>query len=370
MQAATSIYDRLIAVSDAGVPLIVDVASAYGILGDELGQPGVSSLADSAGALQAYRKSIALDERVLRLYPNFLRAKRGLSMMQLKIGNIEIATDPALALKDYQVALQRADTLPKAEQESLAMLRLRTMLLLDEAKALVQMGEYSAADALYREALQRFQHLSGADPQDMRSLSDLELVLNYEAEGFETAADPALAAVGSDRRRNLAAAEKLLTEVVAVTDRAVKRDPSNEDWLESQADAEVRLGTIRSILHRGEGAGALAKNGIARLKEIAGKEKASSAVLDMTASDLMTVEPASLRDPKFAAACAERAVALSHRKTPSLLLTLAQAYRANGQTEKSRVTAQEALRLLPASQPGSVKPRIRKLLEIQAQTEN
>jgi hypothetical protein len=89
--------------------------------------------------------------------------------------------------------------------------------------------------------------------------------------------------------------------------------------------------------------------------------------LDMAASDLLMVEPASLRDPKFAVACAERAVALSHRRIPSMLLTLAQAYRASGQAEKSRVTAQEGLALLPAPQPGSVKPRIRKLLEAQAQ---
>jgi hypothetical protein len=34
-----------------------------------------------------------------------------------------------------------------------------------------------------------------------------------------------------------------------------------------------------------------------------------------------------------------------------------------GQTEKSRATAEEGLKLLPPFQLGSVKPRIRKLLE-------
>jgi hypothetical protein len=114
----------------------------------------------------------------------------------------------------------------------------------------------------------------------------------------------------------------------------------------------------------------MAKIGIAGLKELTAKEQASALVLDMAASDLLMVEPASLRDPKFAAACAERAVTLNHRKTPSMLLTLAQAYRASGQTEKSHATAQEALALLPAPQPDSVKPRIRKLLELQLQAGN
>jgi hypothetical protein len=52
---------------------------------------------------------------------------------------------------------------------------------------------------------------------------------------------------------------------------------------------------------------------------------------------------------------------------PSMLLTLGQAYRATGQREKSRAAAKEGLALLPAVEAGGVKPRIRRLLEIQAQ---
>jgi tetratricopeptide (TPR) repeat protein len=191
------------------------------------------------------------------------------------------------------------------------------------------------------------------------------VVLNFEALGYETAADPALAVTGSDRRCNLVAAEKLWMQVLEIIDQAIKHDPVNEDMQISKADALLRLGTIHSILHTAADSAAMAKKGIAGLKELALKEEASSLILDMAASDLLMVEPASLRDPQFAVSCAERAVALNHRKTPSLLLTLAQAYRASGQTEKSRATASEALALLPAPQPGSAKPRIRKLLELQ-----
>ncbi len=369
MEAATRTYHQLIASNDASSTLICEVARAYGILGDELGQTGISSLADSAGALKAYRESLSLNERALAIDPNFLGARRGLAINQLKIGNVEMETDPALALRDYQAAMQLVDALPKAEQENLSTLRLRGLLLVDQANAYVQIGEFSQASTLYQEAFQRFQHLSSMDPQDMRSLVDLEIVLNQEAAGFEDAANPALAVAGSNRRRDLAAAEKFLVQALAVIDRAMKLDPASQDGLESQADALVRLGTIRSILHLASGSQAMAKNGIANLKNYSRKDQASSAILDMTANDLLMVEPVSLRDPLFAVDCAERAVALSHRKTPSLLLTLAHAYRANGQIEKSRATAQEALRLLPAPQPGSVKPRIRKLLELQLQAE-
>jgi hypothetical protein len=86
-------------------------------------------------------------------------------------------------------------------------------------------------------------------------------------------------------------------------------------------------------------------------------------VLDQAANAFLTVQPAALRDARIAVSCAEREVALSHSREPSKLLTLAQAYRASGQMERSRATAREGLALLPPPQPGSVKPNIRKLLE-------
>jgi hypothetical protein len=86
---------------------------------------------------------------------------------------------------------------------------------------------------------------------------------------------------------------------------------------------------------------------------------------DQAADAFLTVEPASLRDPAFALACAERAVALNHRQSPSELFILAEDYRAAGQIDQSRAAAEEGLALLSPLGPGSVKPNIRKLLEIQ-----
>ena len=65
----------------------------------------------------------------------------------------------------------------------------------------------------------------------------------------------------------------------------------------------------------------------------------------------------------LAVSCAERAVALSHRRLPARLLTLAQAWRAASHPEKSRVIAKEALELLPRAQEESIRPRLRRLLE-------
>jgi len=114
-----------------------------------LGQSGTASLGDTAGALAAFHNSLALDERALGIDPNFLRAKRGLSINRLKIGSVELETDPTQALKDFQMALKSADALPKAEQGSLSMVRIRAMLLRKEANAMVALGEFDEAAPLF-----------------------------------------------------------------------------------------------------------------------------------------------------------------------------------------------------------------------------
>jgi tetratricopeptide (TPR) repeat protein len=365
MRKAIEIYERLIAAPDAAPALICDTASAYSVLGDELNESGTASIADSAAVLTAYRKAVALNERVLVINPGFLRAKRSLSINRGKIGSVEMETDPALALKDFQMALQSADTMTKSEQESLSIVRMRCILKRKEAGALVQLGVYSKATDLYNEIARIYQNMVAADPQDQRALADLKVVLNFEAQSYETAADPAMAVAGSDRQRNLAAAEKLWIQVLDLANRAIKQDPMDKDWQVSKANAEVRLGTIQSILHSDRDSRAMTAKGIASLKDLSRNNLTSPTILDITASDLLTVQPVSLRDPRFAVDCAERAVNLSHRMKPSMLITLAQAYRASGQAERSRETAKEGLALLAAPQPGSVKPRIRKLLEAQ-----
>jgi tetratricopeptide (TPR) repeat protein len=368
MQRAIKNFDVLVADPRASSALILDAAGAYNGLGDELGQAGPASLNDIPDAFSAYRKDLALVNRAISIDPGSIPGKHNLILAFMKIGDVELETDPAQALKDYQIAMQRTEAKARTEAGNLSILRRQNTLLEREAIALVELGEYSKADAIYTKMVLDSQRYVATDPQDWRAVADLEVDLNDEAIGFEAAADPALAADPANRRRNLASAEKVLTQVVAIMEEAMKHAPSNQAWREVQADAQVRLATVQSILHASGASAALAKRGIATLEDLASKDQASSVTLDQAASDLLKVEPVSLRDPHFAVSSAERAASLSHRQSPAMLLTLAQAYRAAGQTGKSQAAAKEGLALLPAFQPGSVKPRIRKLLEIQAQT--
>ena len=370
MRAAVATYDRLIAAPNTSPALICEAAAANGTLGDELGQSGTASFADSAAALDAFRKTIALDNRALSIDPNFVRARRGLAIMLVKVGSIELDTDPAQALKDFQIALQRLDALPTAEQTTVFTTRIRSQILRKQGDALEQLGEYSGAVSLFTQSIQIQSKLAAADPQDLRAQADLGVVLDDEAMAYKDAANPDLATPGptpgTDRRRNLSAEDNLLTQVVAMTQSMLKRSPSDDEWKSVIADAQVKLGTTQSLLREPSDSAAIAKAGIAALREMATKDQAAPRILDQAADAFLTVEPASLRDPAFALACAERAVALNRRQSPSELLILAKAYRATGQINQSRAAAEEGLALLSPFEPGSVKPNIRKLLEIQA----
>ena len=365
MRAATATYDRLIAGRDASPQLICEVAAAYGSLGDELGQSGTASMADVGAAVTAFRKSIELDNRALSIDANFQRARRGLAINQMKIGGTELETDPAQALKDFQLALDRSDAMPKDQQAMLAMQRMRIMILRKKGNAMVELGQFEEAMPILSQVEQTERKLSAADAEDLRALADVDVILDDEAAAREAEAYPLLAPHDSNRQASTASAAELLKQYLAVIDRMLRQDPSNENWKLLRADAQVRLATAQAAL--GHPQAALAATGLATLKQLSGKNQASPMALDVAANGFLHVQPAALGDAQFALACERRAADQSHRHRPSILLALAQALRATGNRTEARATAQEALALLQAAQPDSPKPNIRKLLEAEAQ---
>jgi len=367
MRAATEAYERLVAERDATPALISEAGAAYGTLGDELGQPGTPSLGDLAGAIDAYRKDIRLDERALSLDPNFPRARRGLGIVQLKIGNVEIETDPAQALEDYRLAEERFDALPESKQDGLSTLRIRANVVRKKATAMRELGEYAQAIPLFDQALAIQKQIAAADPKDNRSLFDVYVDLTQKAYDYEYAADPALEADPQKRRRDLALAIPLLKEAQSIAVQLLKQTPSNEDRKASLADVQVRLGTAETELQTSGDAGKLAATGLVTLTGLAAKHPDSVLMLDFAVAALLTVKPATLRDPKLAIVCAEREALLTKRKQPSALLSVAQAYRSAGLNKQARTAAHEGLALLPSVSASAPIPRTRKLLELETE---
>jgi tetratricopeptide (TPR) repeat protein len=368
MQASVATYDRLISLHGPDPAWILEASRVNETMGDVVGED--IGLADVAGAIVAYRRSTELDRNALQLDPRSARAQRALTNMQFKIGNAELDTDPAHALTDLRISLQSYDAFPADERSKLSNVRLRALIVRKQAVALSELGEFSQADPLFEDALKTFQRIEAADTaavKDVRALGDLKRMQADMALNYENAADPALAEVPGDRRRNLLIARQIAEQDGATIQQIMKQDTSHPDWKAELASVQVQIAAIRSALHDPADTDALSKAPLAVLKAFANKENASVRLIGLYIAALLRGQPALLRDREFALACAEREVALTHRKDTESLLWLAQVYRGTGQIDKSRATANDGLALLPPTPPGSPKPNMRKLLEIQAQ---
>ena len=367
MKEATQAFETLVAGRDAIPAQLAEAGGALGTLGDELGQPGTSSMGDLAGAVAAYRRDLELNQRALSLDSTFLRARRALGIIQLKIGNVEFETDPAQALKDYQRAEEYFNALPESKQETLPNLRMRANVLRKKAQAMRELAEYDQAVPLFDQALAIQRKISAADPKDTRSLFDVYVDLTQKAYDYEDAADPALENDPQQRRRELAQAVPLLKEAESIAQQLQREDPSNDRWKTMLADVQVRLGTAQQNLQISDGSEQLAATGLASLKDLSARQPDPLSVLDYEVDALLSVMPVALRDPKLAISCAEREADLTKRKQPGVLLAVAEAYHAAGNAEQAHAAALEGLALLAPVQAGSPKSRTRRLLEYEAE---
>jgi tetratricopeptide (TPR) repeat protein len=164
-------------------------------------------------------------------------------------------------------------------------------------------------------------------------------------------------------------ARDLYAKTIPVFERMQKLSPTNINIRGEQAYAEVKVGSMTVELKdspNGIHGAELSRKGMATLKEVAQKPEASLMILDYAGNSALWVQPVELRDPAFAVKCAERGVALSHHQTASAFVSLADAYYAAGEKEKSRAAAREGLALLPKGHPGDAKGRVQKLLESDA----
>jgi tetratricopeptide (TPR) repeat protein len=368
MRAAVEVFDRLIAAHGATPVLICDAGSAYGTLGDELGQPGTPSMGDLSGALVVYRKVIELDEKALILDPHFVRARRAVVINTMKIGNVEMETNPAQALKDYTVALERFEALPESKQDTLTSLRLRSNLIRKRATAMRELAQFAAAAPLFDQALVIQRKIAAQDPKDSRSQFDVYVDLSQAAYNYEDAADPAFASGPAESRRDSAMAVALLKQCESTLLLLVKVNPSNDDWKGALADVQVRLGTAEVEAGDANVSPELATTGLANLKELATKHANTVLVLDQEVAGLLSVKPVALRDLHLAIMVAEHEASLTNRREPGVLLSLAQAYRLVGQSERARAVALEGLALLARNSGGQPPPsRTGRLLELERQ---
>ena len=363
LQASIKTYQQLIATPGVTKELLFEAADVYDILGDVVGQD--TGFGDAAGALENYRKVIDIDHRILVIDPGYMRVRRGLVTMQSKLGNVELETDPAAALRDFQGALAANDALPKADQERLNMQRLRASLLRKQAQALSDLGRYAEAGPLFTQSFESYKRLSNLDPKDARALEDVRREQAMEVVSYENASDPSLVSSETLRQQNLRKAEQLYVEEEATLKELLKIQPNDNSFKASLDNVQVRLATVRYRLHKAPNEQQV-RAALAELKTDAARDKASPMVLDLVVTAFLRVEPSSLREPAYALAQAKRGGDLTHHKSPDWLLSLSEAYQADGKQAEARATAEEGLALLPPAGSDGETSRLRKLLQMQA----
>ncbi len=366
MRAAAAVFNDLASRPGAKVEALIDAATAYGGLGDELGQSGTASLSDSAGALAAYQKTLEIDERILKMDPANIRVRRGLALCLMKVANIKTETDPAAALSDYDKAIAGMNALPEDVRKSLPNQRIVAVMMRKNGVALKEIGEYRLALPYFGQARAILQPFVAADPNDTRAGNDLIAALGDEAECFEDRASGVFTYEKANREEDAASALRLFSELRSRLEHLLRLEPANLDWQATLGFALIRTSLQQGARHQSGESLELAERGVRVLKHVGEQKDAQGFHLDQVATGLLIVVPQHLREPALAVKYAERIVEMSHRRKPSYLLTLASAYRANGESAQAREAAREGLALLPPSTPATVPSRVRKQLEAEA----
>ena len=344
MRLAAATFDELAARPGAKVEALMDAATAYGGLGDELGQSGTSSLADPVAAVAAFRKSLELDQRIVQLDPAYLRARRAVAISHSKIANITSETDPAASLPDYRKAIAGMSALPADYRNTLPNQRIMALILRRTGMAFKEAGEYQEALSYMEQVKPMSQRFLAADPNDTRAGNDLLAVLENEAECFEERA----------QATDAASALKALSEARVLLEHLLQLEPGNLHWRSTLGFVLIRMSLQQQALHQTRGTADLAAKGVAILKAVGKLPNAQGFDLDQVATGLAIAMPVQFRDPELAVECAQRMVEMSHHRKPGYLLTLANAWRAAGQPEEARAAAAEGLALLPAAAPSRV----------------
>jgi tetratricopeptide (TPR) repeat protein len=363
MRSAAAIYEAWATRPGAKVEDLYKAATAYGGLGDELGQGGTASLSDPQGAMTAFRKSLEIDERIVRGNARFTPAWRGIAVTRMKIANIETDTDPGAALHNYYEAIKGVSALPEDARKSLPIRRIEATIYRKTGMALKEIGRYQEAVSYMERARAIQAPFVDKDPNDTRAANDFLALVENEAECFEERAEGIFTKKEINSTEDAAAALRTLSEARSLSEHLLQTQPENTNWRSTLGLILVRISLQQKSLRQFETAHETAANGVAILRAVARQKDAQGFDLDAVATGLTIVEPEQFRDPKLAVECAERMVERNHHQKPGFLLTLAHAYHVAGQNERARAAAREGLGLLPGLTSNTAPSRIRKELQ-------
>jgi len=281
---------------------------------------------DSGGLVE---DAISHYRRALEIKPNHPEALSNLGLVLGARGNVEeeirhyrealrLRPDYLLARTNLARALQSQGNLGEAIEQYREILRLQP----DDAVALLNLGSAYGAQGSLGEAIRCFR-----------------LALELETEHPQIHYNLA----------NAWAARGGFEEAVLHYRRTLQLDPGHADAHENLALVLQMRGDVAVALGHYQAALRIAPDRIASLHGLAW---------------ILAVHPdPSVRDPAAAVGLAERATALTNRRDPTILSTLAAAYSSAGQVRLALSTAQESLALARAAQDPGLVEQIQQQIE-------
>jgi eukaryotic-like serine/threonine-protein kinase len=353
LRQAAGILEQLAAAKPNDKELRGELAGCYQVLGDVQGHSGIQNLGDPVGALESYQKALALDQTLLSNDANNQSARRGVAVLQLRIGDLQLARDDVVgAMNNYRSALDSLEGLAAGDPTNAADRHLLGHGYQKVGDAQEELGNNQEALKNYNKASDINEALMVADPTNAQASMSFVVSLRYIGD---------LLYKMNERAGALAKYER----AVAILDRLSAAEPDNVVVRGRDSEMLIFVGQTLAESGRLEEARTTTSRGLTIAKDLAGRADVTPDELYQFAESFLECKPAALREPAIAVEYAKKAVEKSGGTGSDYLDMLAQAYFQNGNTAQAIETEEKALSALPPVNPQQPVSPTRSRLEAQ-----
>ncbi len=334
---AVESFRTLVAAAPKEIGYRVDLASSMEASGDVMGNAGISSLQDTAGAVRAYRESLEQWQQVLDLDPKHARARRAVAVLTMKQGDMELQTKRLDAAQEfYERARTRIQAADLSNPENL-----RVAGSIGRKLAyVVSYKDAGRALEYYRGAMGDFERMVAIDPRNTRARMDMVVVLREMGDLQRNVPQERGNALASYRR-----ALEYLVEMLAASPANVRLKERTAEGYLLTAGMEAEVGTMGRAREA-------SVEGLKLAREVAVREGAGPAQFRLYAETLLRAEPRELRNPGAALQYAELASQAVGGKNPEYLHLMAEACFQAGRAAEAVANENRVLELLPPESAG------------------
>jgi tetratricopeptide (TPR) repeat protein len=356
LHRAAEIFEGLVSSAPHDKDLRVQLADCYQSLGDLQGHSDLQNLGDRAGALESYRKAIAVFDAMAAEDSADQKARGGAAVMRIRIGDMQQAQgDLDVALENYHGALERAQSLAAVDPKNDRFRRILALSYRKIADIDKQKEDYNQALENASRATEINQSLAAADPDNAQAANNYALSLTTVADLL-------------DKTGDLEGSLAKYRQTVGILEKLSAAAPADLFMRGQLSQTLVSIGAVLAQQGKLAEARTSTSHGLAMARDLANRVAATPDELSRYALALLTCSPADLREEATALQKAKQAVEKAGERDPKSLDILAQAYFQTGDSARAIEAEKKALSLLPAPQPHQNALPLRQKFEIQLAT--